>query len=227
MLTLESVESRQKSIAAGDHSDRQRQDLMDFSEKLQKLRQDRNLTQEQLANELFVSRAAISKWESARGYPSIDSLKAISKLFSISIDELLSGEELITIAETETAKKVRDTRTIVFGILDCMVMLFAFLPLFAQEGKNMIVSVSLISFTKTPMYIREAYIIWTAVSSLWGILTLALQSYENPLWRNRSTALSLGISILGVIMFIISRQPYPAVVVFFFLLLKGILLIKR
>ena len=48
---------------------------------------------------MFVSRTAISKWESRRGYPSIDSLKEISRYFAVSIDDLLSGEQLITIAE--------------------------------------------------------------------------------------------------------------------------------
>ena len=65
---------------------------MEFHEKLQQLRKQKNLTQEELAELLFVSRTAISKWESGRGLPNIDSLKAISKVFSISIDELLSGE---------------------------------------------------------------------------------------------------------------------------------------
>ena len=74
---------------------------MEFNEKLQQLRKEKELTQEQLAEELFVSRTAISKWESGRGYPSIDSLKAISKLFSVSVDDLLSGEELISLAEIE------------------------------------------------------------------------------------------------------------------------------
>ena len=50
---------------------------MEFNEKLQKLRKEQNLTQEELAEKLFVSRTAISKWESGRGYPSIDSLKVI------------------------------------------------------------------------------------------------------------------------------------------------------
>lgn len=65
---------------------------MEFYEKLQELRRSKNLTQEELAEALYVSRTAISKWESGRGYPSIDSLKAISKFFSVSIDELLSAE---------------------------------------------------------------------------------------------------------------------------------------
>ena len=55
---------------------------MEFHEKLQELRKSRGLTQEELAEALFVSRTAISKWESGRGYPSIDSLKEISRYFS-------------------------------------------------------------------------------------------------------------------------------------------------
>ena len=74
---------------------------MEFNEKLQELRKSRGLTQEELAEALFVSRTAVSKWESGRGYPSIDSLKEISKYFSVTIDELLTGEKLISIAERE------------------------------------------------------------------------------------------------------------------------------
>lgn len=58
---------------------------MEFCEKLQELRKKRGLTQEELAEQLYVSRTAISKWESGRGYPSIDSLKAIAKFFSVSL----------------------------------------------------------------------------------------------------------------------------------------------
>ena len=58
---------------------------MELSEKLQELRKEKGLTQEELAEALFVSRTAISKWESGRGVPNIESLKAISKFFSVSI----------------------------------------------------------------------------------------------------------------------------------------------
>ena len=78
---------------------------MEFNEKLQELRKQKGLTQEELAAALFVSRPTISKWESGRGYPSIDSLKAIAKFFGITIDVLLSGEELLTIAEEDTRQK--------------------------------------------------------------------------------------------------------------------------
>ena len=54
---------------------------MEFNEKLQELRKQKGLTQEELAEALYVSRTAISKWESGRGVPNIESLKAISKFF--------------------------------------------------------------------------------------------------------------------------------------------------
>lgn len=56
---------------------------MEFNEKLQKLRKEQKLTQEELAEKLFVSRTAISKWESGRGYPSIDSLKVDREILSL------------------------------------------------------------------------------------------------------------------------------------------------
>ena len=80
---------------------------MEFHEKLQELRKQKNLTQEELSEILFVSRTAISKWESGRGYPSIDSLKAIAEFFGVTIDELLSNGELICIAEKDSHQKTQ------------------------------------------------------------------------------------------------------------------------
>ena len=74
---------------------------MEFNEKLQELRKSRSMTQEELAEVLFVSRTAISKWESGRGYPSIDSLKEISRYFSVTIGDLICSEEMISVAENE------------------------------------------------------------------------------------------------------------------------------
>ena len=78
---------------------------MEFNEKLQELRKNKGLTQEELAEALYVSRTAISKWESGRGYPSIDSLKEIAKYFSVTIDELLSSDEVLSIAEEDNKQK--------------------------------------------------------------------------------------------------------------------------
>jgi transcriptional regulator with XRE-family HTH domain len=88
---------------------------MEFNEKLQELRKQKGLTQEELASALFVSRTAISKWESGRGYPNLDSLKAIAGFFSITIDDLLSCDEILTIAEEEHKRIGVYNKDLVYG----------------------------------------------------------------------------------------------------------------
>ncbi len=65
---------------------------MTFAEKLKSIRKQAGISQEQLAEKLSVSRQAVTKWETNAGIPDIENIKAISALFDISIDELLSNE---------------------------------------------------------------------------------------------------------------------------------------
>ena len=67
---------------------------MKFSEKLKMLRKENNLTQDELAKKLYVSRTAISKWETDMGYPSLETLKQIAEMFNTSIDSLLTNQDL-------------------------------------------------------------------------------------------------------------------------------------
>ena len=60
-----------------------------FSENLKKIRKENNLSQEQLAEELGVSRQAISKWESSIAYPEMDKIIALCDKFNLNIDDLL------------------------------------------------------------------------------------------------------------------------------------------
>ena len=99
---------------------------MIFGEKLRKLRTDRGLTQDDLAEKIYVTRTAISKWESDRGYPNIDSLKAISKFFSVSIDDLLSPDEVLTIAEQDNKQKETRFKDLVYALLDLCISMLLF-----------------------------------------------------------------------------------------------------
>lgn len=105
---------------------------MEFNEKLCELRKNRKMTQEELAEALFVSRTAISKWESGRGYPSIDSLKEISKFFSVSIDDLLSADKIISIAEKENKANVKNMCDLLLGIFDMLCFALVVLPLYSN-----------------------------------------------------------------------------------------------
>ena len=64
---------------------------MTIGERLKKYRQENSLSQEQLAEQLMVSRQAITKWEADRGLPDIDNLISISKTLGITLDELVMG----------------------------------------------------------------------------------------------------------------------------------------
>lgn len=66
---------------------------MTFAEKLKSIRKQAGMSQEQLAEKIGVSRQAVTKWETDAGIPDIENMMAISALFNISIDELLSNEK--------------------------------------------------------------------------------------------------------------------------------------
>lgn len=193
--------------------------MMEFHEKLQQLRKQKGLTQQQLAEHLFVSRAAISKWESGKGYPGIDSLKAIAAFYSVTIDDLLSGDQLLSIAEEDRKKQARHFRTMVFGLLDLCAAAYLILPLFGQQQEGIVQAVTLLFLTETSPYLKVAYMSIVIGMFLWGILTLVLQ--------NRKAAVSLSLSVLGTLLFIISAQPYAAVFGFLLLGIKVFFLIKK
>ena len=199
---------------------------MEFNEKLQELRKRKGLTQEELAEVLYVSRTAISKWESGRGFPNIESLKAISKYFSVSLDELLSGEELIVLAEQEQRQKEKHIKDMIFGLLDCGMALLLFLPFFGQKADGFIREVPLIALSNIQTYLKTAYIAFVGIMIVLGVMTLALQNCRQRLWTQSKSVLSLSLSAVGVCLFIISQQPYAAVFVFAFLIIKTLMLIK-
>ena len=76
-----------------------------FSENLKKIRKDNNLSQEQLADELGVSRQAISKWESAVAYPEMDKIITLCEKFNLNIDDLLHKDIREVKGEEESKKK--------------------------------------------------------------------------------------------------------------------------
>lgn len=198
---------------------------MEFHEKLQELRKKKGLTQEELASALYVSRAAVSKWESGRGYPNIESLKAIAKFFSVTVDVLLSGDELLNIAEEDQKKKETQFRDRVFWLLDCSAVMLLFLPLFGQNTDGVIWSVSLLALHGAALYLKIVYVVIVVGMAASGILMLVLQnSGDIAPARNQQ---SLLLHAIGVFVFIVSRQPYAAAFLFGFLMIKVIMLVKR
>lgn len=76
---------------------------MSFGEKLQQLRKEKGLSQEDLAYQLNVSRQAVSKWESQNGYPEMEKMILISELFQVSLDYLLKEDYDDSFQKTDTS----------------------------------------------------------------------------------------------------------------------------
>lgn len=118
------------------------------------MRKNRGLTQEELAQVLYVSRTAISKWESGRGYLSIDSLKEISNYFGVTIDDLL------------------------FGMVDLFSFILIVLSLYPKPINGYIFSVNLFSHTETTWLNRWIYWIMFIILIMVGIVKIVLTQFK-------------------------------------------------
>ena len=65
---------------------------MELGRQIRKYRTEANLSQEELAEKVFVSRQTISNWENDKSYPDIKSLVLMSEIFEVSIDNLIKGD---------------------------------------------------------------------------------------------------------------------------------------
>ena len=200
---------------------------MEFGEKIQKLRNQNKWTQEQLAEKLYVSRTAVSKWESGKGYPNIDSLKDIAKLFNKTIDELLSSEEIIDIAKKENASNIKRTNNLIYGLLDIISVLFIFLPLYAYRTKKFVYSVSLISTNDVSNIIKVLYIVILSILSLIGIAELIMNFVDNKKIQRIVNVISLIVETISILFFAISRQTYLTAIIFIILVIKIAIIIKN
>ena len=182
---------------------------------------------EELAEKLYVSRTAISKWESGRGYPSIDSLKAIAQFFSISIDALLSGDEILNLAEKDQRQSRHSFCNLIFGSLDLSAAMLLFLPFFAEREIYPIRCVSLLSLNSVQPYLKILFLILVFASAAIGILTLGLQNCQHSLRLRSKNIISFSVSIACVLLFIIGLQPYAAVFSFVLLAIKTFISFKK
>ncbi len=200
---------------------------MEFGEKLQQLRKQKSLTQEQLAEELFVSRTAVSKWESGKGYPNIESLKSISKLFSVSIDDLLSGEELISLAASENQSNLIKVFSLIYGILDLMAIACIFLPLYGQQDGEFIRVVTLLAYHDSSVMTRLVYFAVIILMSALGISELIVRFLENEKWLIISKTCSIILHAFAILIFVLTRQPYATSFLFMLFMIKvGLLIVN-
>ncbi len=196
---------------------------MDFGGKLQELRKSRGMTQEELAEALFVSRTAISKWESGRGYPNIDSLKEISAFFGVTIDELLTGERLLSIAEREKKESMRRLCDQLLGGADLLAVVLMILPLYPKTVEGFVYSVNMFQYVETSEFNRLIY--WGLFLGLvvLGIIKLVITQLGAGKGQKTVTCTSMAAGMAAVIFLALAREAYAVTAAFLLLALKAVL----
>ena len=198
---------------------------MEFNEKLQELRKSKSLTQEELAEALFVSRTAISKWEQGRGYPSIDSLKEISRFFSVSIDDLICSEEIISAAADEKKECVEKYISLICNTLDIFLALLLFLPVFGN-GTDHPVSVSLFAITGLSTWMKTMFAALISLAVLNGICGVIINHFDKPVWNRHRLMTGMMLSVACAAVFILTRQPYAGIICLAVLVVKGFMVAR-
>lgn len=125
---------------------------MDLGKKIIEMRKNKNLSQEQLAEILNVSRQTISNWENGRFYPDIDALVKISKYFNISLDDLLASDSNILKHLKVSTDIVRSNKNILYAIIlnIFLIILFVITGILLEESIAIIIiifTISIISFS--------------------------------------------------------------------------------
>jgi transcriptional regulator with XRE-family HTH domain len=190
---------------------------MELKDKIQKIRKDKGLTQEQFANAIFVTRTAVSKWETGRGVPGIESLKMIAKIYNLSLDELLNANEVIEVAENENKENLRRYSLIFDGILNICALLGLVLPLYKAESGGAFYSVPLYEISG---WLTALYWIFPILTFLSGVLLLFIIKSEKDNFKKAVSLIGFILNALFVLLLILSGQPYLAVLFFALLFIK-------
>ena len=172
---------------------------MKFSEKLKKLRTEHNITQEELAEKVHVSRVAVSKWETDRGYPNLDSLQLIARTFDVTVDDLLSSSDIISIARKE--------KTGFVSILNILAFVLLILPVF----RSVLPTGDIVS---TWIFNVNYSSVFPFILNIGSILASVSAGFYNMLSKKdfrTKTVLSCSAFALMILCFILTLQPYPAV----------------
>ena len=125
---------------------------MDLGKKIMTMRNEKNLSQEQLAEKLNVTRQTISNWENGKFYPDIDSLVNLSKFFNVSLDVLLCYDDKVLDYLKDSTDIVKSNKNILYAVLLNILLIIAFIivGIIFNESASIIIiifTVSIISFS--------------------------------------------------------------------------------
>lgn len=117
---------------------------MKIGDKLKNARLNKKLTQEEVAEKLFVSRQSISNWENNKTYPDIGNVIALSDLYQISLDELLKGSDNFMKHLEESTDIVKSNKKLIFIIVIALIAMII-MALFTEFLPEKVLLISIFS----------------------------------------------------------------------------------
>jgi len=175
---------------------------MKFSDKLAKMRKANNLSQEQLADQLGVTRQSVSKWESGDSYPDMAKIIQICKilnctLFDIMDDGVLNEEQFSAKEEENKEEKYSSIKKYFNAFLDFVTRsVNMFFQMSFKARLTMIIEMAIIVFV---FYLVSNLVLDSADDVIWNILNLLPESIYRITYRILKYLLSACVSILGII----------------------------
>ena len=129
---------------------------MKIGDKLKKARMDKKLTQEEVAEKIFVSRQSISNWENNKTYPDIGNVIALSDLYQISLDELLKGSDNFMKHLEESTDIVKSNKKLIIIIIFALLVVIS-MAIFTEflPEKIFLVSIFTLSVIVTGLVYSE------------------------------------------------------------------------
>ena len=194
---------------------------MELSKKIKQIRNENKLTQEQFAEKMLVSRTAVSKWENGTCYPSIDSLKYMSQTFNVSLDKLLSSEEILEIAKTENQSNRSKYNSLLFCLLDSVRIIFIFLPLYSYKTNDFVYSVTLFNSNDLGTTLKIVFILIFIMFLILGIIELIFNFKGNNKLINK---ISIFLDVTSIFVLLFTKQPYVIALMFVIFIIKTIML---
>ncbi len=195
---------------------------MEVNKKIQKLRKENNLTQDQLAEKLGVSKTYIAKLENGKILPSVKDVKNIARILDKNVSDLTSFDDLIFISESDNYNRLDRKTTLFFAILDILSISFIFMPFYVKNNNAM----TLIELKPFSSLLYMTYLVLLIVSFIVGVLEIVFSANNKKNKLKNVKLFSVVVYASSILVFALSKQSYITAFLFLFLMIKILFLLN-
>ena len=195
---------------------------MEVNKKIQKLRKENNLTQDQLAERLGVSKIYVARIENGKILPSVKDIKNIARILDVNVSDLTSFDDLIFAAESDNYNKLDRKTTLFFAILDILSISFIFMPFYVKNNNAM----TLIELKPLSSLLYIAYLVLLIVSFIVGVLEIIFSANNKKNKLKNVKIISVVVYAFSILIFALSKQSYITAFLFLFLMIKILFLLN-